>query len=96
MNHYYEADHWASRISPKDEDFVPTPEEFAAAAEDPYFTQKELDELRSIICANCAIAHMCLKNWGFVRDESKKVRFIYYGDNNYFMHPCTHIRSTNI
>jgi len=28
--------------------------------------------MRSIICANCAMAHMCLKNWGFVRDESNK------------------------
>lgn len=59
---------------PKEEDFVPTPEELAAADEDPYFTEKELDELRSIICSNCALAHLCLKNWGFVRDESKKVR----------------------
>ncbi|KAL7536976.1 hypothetical protein ACHAXR_007515 [Thalassiosira sp. AJA248-18] len=72
VNHYYEAYHWACRIVPKDEGFVPTPEEHAAAAEDPYFTAKELDELRSIICSNCALAHMCLKNWGFVRDESKK------------------------
>mmetsp|Transcript_36157 Transcript_36157/g.77981 ORF Transcript_36157/g.77981 Transcript_36157/m.77981 type:complete len:551 (+) Transcript_36157:176-1828(+) len=72
VNHYYEAYHWARRITPKDEDFVPTVEELAAAEEDPYFTQKELDELSSIICSNCALAHMCLKNWGFVRDESKK------------------------
>mmetsp|Transcript_26593 Transcript_26593/g.45396 ORF Transcript_26593/g.45396 Transcript_26593/m.45396 type:complete len:551 (-) Transcript_26593:64-1716(-) len=72
VNHYYEAYHWASRIVPKDEDFVPTPEELAAADDDPYFTEKELDELRSIICSNCALAHMCLKNWGFQRDESKK------------------------
>ena len=74
VNHYYESYHWACRIVPKDEDFIPTPEELAAADDDPYFTQKELDEIRSIICSNCALAHMCLKNWGFVRDETKKVR----------------------
>lgn len=72
VNHYYEAYHWANRIVPKDDNFVPTPDEIAAAVEDPYFTQKELDELRSVICSNCAFAHMFLKNWGFVRDESKK------------------------
>ena len=72
VNHYYEAFHWASRIVPKDEDFVPTPEELEAAQEDPFFTEEELNELKSIICSNCAMAHLCLKNWGFVRDESKK------------------------
>ena len=46
VNHYYEAMHWANRIVPKDEDFVPTPEELEAAQEDPFFTVKELDELR--------------------------------------------------
>ncbi len=59
---------------PKDDDFVPTTEELAANHDDQYFTQRELDEIRSIICSNCALAHMCLKNWGYVRDESKKVR----------------------
>ena len=73
VNHYYEAYHWANRIVPKNEDFVPTPEELLAAEDDPYFTEKELEELKSIICANCAMAHMMLKNWGFVRDESNKV-----------------------
>ena len=72
VNHYYEAYHWANRITPKDEDYVPTIEELNAAEDDPFFTEKELDEMRSIICANCAMAHMCLKNWGFVRDESNK------------------------
>ncbi len=72
VNHYYEAIHWANRIVPKDEDFVPTIEELNAAEDDPFFTEKELDEMRSIICSNCAMAHMLLKNWGFVRDEAKK------------------------
>mmetsp|Transcript_11369 Transcript_11369/g.20936 ORF Transcript_11369/g.20936 Transcript_11369/m.20936 type:complete len:548 (-) Transcript_11369:97-1740(-) len=80
VNHYYEAYHWACRIVPKDEDFVPTPEELAAADEDPYFTEKGLDELRSIICSNCALAHMCIKNWGHVRDEAKKA--VDYNPNN--------------
>ena len=72
VNHYYEAIHWANRIVPKDEDFVPTIEELNAAEDDPFFTENELDEMRSIICSNCAMAHMLLKNWGFVRDEAKK------------------------
>ncbi len=69
---------------PKNDDFVPTDEDIAAAAEDPYFTQKELDELRSIICSNCALAHMSLKNWGHVRDESKKVRRFSFPINDAF------------
>eukprot|EP00956_Cyclotella_meneghiniana_P029324 scaffold70624_cov115-Cyclotella_meneghiniana.AAC.1 len=80
VNHYYEAYHWACRIVPKEEDFVPTPEELLAAEDDPYFTEKELENLKSIICANCAMAHMCLKNWGFVRDESSKA--ITHDENN--------------
>jgi len=72
VNHYYQAYHWACRIVPKDEDFVPSPEELASVDIDPHFTQKEVRELQSIICSNCALAHMCLKNWGFARDESKK------------------------
>jgi hypothetical protein len=64
---------------PKDDDFVPTPEELAADDGDQYFTQKELDDIRSIICSNCALAHMFLKNWGYVRDESKKVSKIVFG-----------------
>jgi len=73
VNHYYQAYHWACRIVPKDEDFVPSPEELASVDIDPHFTQKEVRELQSIICSNCALAHMCLKNWGFARDESKKI-----------------------
>lgn len=72
VNHYYEAYHWATRITAKDDDFVPTAEELFAKDENPYYNQKELDEVCSIICSNCALAHMCLKNWGFVRDEAKK------------------------
>ena len=54
VNHYYDALHWANRIAPKDEDFVPTIEELNAQHEDdPYFTEKELDEIRSVICSNC-------------------------------------------
>ena len=72
VNYYYEAYAWANRIIPKDDDYVPTPDELADVDEDPYFTQQGLDELRSVICSNCALAHSCLKNWGYVRDESKK------------------------
>jgi len=71
VNHYYEATHWASRIVPKEEDYVPTIEELNDQDIDPFFTEKELDEIRSVIHSNCAMAHMLLKNWGFVRDEAK-------------------------
>jgi tetratricopeptide (TPR) repeat protein len=36
------------------------------------FTEQELNEIKSILCANTAMAHMQLKNWGHVRDESLK------------------------
>ena len=75
VNHYYEAYAFSLRIQPKDDDFVPTPEELIEADDEPFYTLKELDKMRSVICSNCALAHMCLKNWGFVRDEAKRVSF---------------------
>ncbi len=38
----------------------------------PVYSEKELDELKSTILSNAAMAHMQLKNWGHVRDDSKK------------------------
>ena len=45
-----------------------------ADTNDPTYTESELNEFKSTVCANAAMAHMNLKNWGFVRDQSKKVR----------------------
>jgi hypothetical protein len=74
INHYYEAFAFAQKIEPM------MPGDLASADnDDPTYTQEELDELKSTILSNTALAHLQLKNWGFVRDESKKVGF----------HPCT-------
>jgi hypothetical protein len=43
-----------------------------AEAQEQTFTEQELSELKSTLCANAAMAHMQLKNWGYVRDESMK------------------------
>ena len=69
INHYYEAFAWAQKVDPIN------PGDLAVAdTNDPTYTETELNELKSTICANAAMAHMNLKNWGFVRDQSKKVR----------------------
>jgi len=67
VNHYYEALAWALKIQPM------MPGDYAQADTDEQtYTEEELDAERSAICANIALAHMQLKNWGFVRDECKK------------------------
>lgn len=83
---------------PKDNDYTPTPEDLAADDGDQFFTQKEVDEIRSIICSNCALAHMCLKNWGYVRDESKKVshRLFYYNSKCNFFHLSPNLHHVTI
>lgn len=75
INHYYEAFHFAQRIEPmQDGDLA------QADTNDPTFTEPELDELKATILGNVALAHLCLKNWGFVRDESKKA--LAFNDKN--------------
>lgn len=68
INHYYEAFAWAQRIEP----MLPGDLE-SANNDDPTFTKEELDALKSSLCSNAALAHLNLKNWGYVRDECKKV-----------------------
>jgi hypothetical protein len=75
INHYYEAFAWAQRIEPIEHQggetsTVVKPE---LATDDPQFKEAELDEIKSNLCANAALAHMQLKNWGYVREDSKKV-----------------------
>lgn len=75
VNHYYEAFAWSKRIEHVSED-----EKAQAENKELSFTEKELDEAKSVICANAAMAHMQLKNWGYVRDESKKA--LVFDDQN--------------
>ena len=68
INHYYEAFAWAQKIEPM------LPGDLKSADnDDPTYTEEELDEMKSSILSNAALAHLTLKNWGFVRDEAQKV-----------------------
>ena len=70
INHYYEAYAWAEKTDPiEDGDMAQadTPEELI-------FSKEALDEYKSTLLGNAAMAHMLLKNWGFTRDDSKRVR----------------------
>jgi len=69
INHYYEAFSWAQRV-----EFISEKEEAKNNENNGElcYTENELDEIKSVICANAAMAHMQLKNWGHVRDDSKK------------------------
>jgi len=67
VNHYYEALAWAQKIEP-----LQPGDLRQADTDDPTYTQDELDQVKSNICANIALMHMQLNNWGHVRDESKK------------------------
>jgi tetratricopeptide (TPR) repeat protein len=67
INFYIEALGWALKIEPMEEgDFA------QADTNEPTYNETELDQQRGTICANVALMHMQLKNWGFVRDESKR------------------------
>lgn len=85
INHYYEAIAWAHKVEPM------LPGDLKSADnDDPTYTEQELDALKATICCNIALAHLQLKNWGFVRDESKKVGLFvrllscYTGENETF------------
>jgi tetratricopeptide (TPR) repeat protein len=67
INHWYEAYAWALKIEPlKEGDLA------QADTDEPTYDEKELNALRSTICANLALAHLQLSNWGHTRDEAKK------------------------
>jgi hypothetical protein len=67
VNHYYEAIAWAVKINPMAEGDLDQ-----ADTDEPTYTEDELDVVRSSICANSAMAHMKLRNWGLVRDSSNR------------------------
>ena len=71
VNRYYEALAWAEKVESYD-----TPEQFPPEEErktdDPFYTHEQLKEIKSTLCANAAMAHLQLKNWGYVRDYATK------------------------
>ena len=75
VNHWYECFAWAQKIVPLQlGDFA------QADTDDPTYTESELNELKSTICSNIALAHLMLSNWGYVRDECKKA--VVFNDQN--------------
>jgi hypothetical protein len=80
INHYYAAFAWGQKIEPSDHrDQAMTGEEKEKKTthdDAPEYTEKELDEIKSTLMGNAALAHLQLKNWGHVRDDSKKVGYL--------------------
>lgn len=75
INHWYESFAWALKI-----ESMQAGDLAQADTDDPTYTEAELDELKSTICANIALAHLMLSNWGHVRDECKKA--LIFNDQN--------------
>lgn len=67
INFWYEALAWALKIEPLQEGDLAQ-----ADTDEVTYTEPELDELRSTICTNLALAHWQLRNWGHTRDEAKR------------------------
>lgn len=77
INHYYESFHWADKTVPGE----PTVDSEGHVLEDvPILSKEELEEFKSTVLANAAMAHMQLKNWGFARDDS--IRALKYNERN--------------
>lgn len=80
VNNYYQAFAWAQKIEPLEQKEQAqrdgAAKETKTADEEPEYKEAELDELKSNIYSNAALAHLQLKNWGFVRDDSKKVSLL--------------------
>jgi tetratricopeptide (TPR) repeat protein len=69
INHYYNSFHWAEKVMPD----TPAVDGDGVIMEDlPIFTEDELNEFKSTVLSNAAMAHMQLKNWGYVRNDSNK------------------------
>mmetsp|Transcript_52649 Transcript_52649/g.157719 ORF Transcript_52649/g.157719 Transcript_52649/m.157719 type:complete len:565 (-) Transcript_52649:176-1870(-) len=66
-NKYYEALFFADRVVALKEGDVPAENEVG-----PFFSEKELDEMKSTLRSNAAMAHLMLKNWGHVRNDAGK------------------------
>ena len=78
MNHYFEAIRYSELVKPVDPVTKEKEEQKSENDEsnediDPTFTAEELDNMKSSLYANAAMAHMQLKNWGHTRDNSERV-----------------------
>ena len=82
VNHYYEAFGWAQRIEPVSDNMAAAQADHDddGAEKGNKYTEHELDEIKSTLYANAAMAHMLLKNWGHVRNDSEKA-LVYNKDN---------------
>ena len=74
VNHYYQAFAWAQKIEPLKNRKDGNVTEKKPGTDETEYTEAELDEIKSNLYSNAALAHMQLKNWGFVRNDTKKVR----------------------
>ena len=73
INHYYEAVAWAAKIEPKEHREARNEPKQPKKDDAPEYSEQELDEIKSNLYSNAALCHLQLKNWGYVRDDSKKV-----------------------
>ena len=68
VNHYYEAFAWCERIDPveteENHEVSCNNKEKNDQVETETYTEQELNEIKSTLCSNAAMAHMMLKNWG--------------------------------
>lgn len=94
INHYYEAAAWAQKIEPLEHrqpadcekkdvashEAATDDNKKKATLEFQEYTERQLDEIKSTLYANAALAHLQLKNWGFVRDDAKKA--LAFNDQN--------------
>ena len=78
VNHYYQAIAWAEKVECVAPDFVKA--EVGPESEVVYFTEEELQETKSMLYANAAMAHMQLKNWGHCKDDATKA--LKFNNNN--------------
>jgi len=75
VNHYYEAFSFAQGIKPTIDGAAITHD-----ADEASYSEGELNEIKSVLLANAAMAHMQLKNWGYVRKDAKKA--LLFNDKN--------------
>ena len=67
VNFWYESLAWALKIEPMQEgDWA------QADTDETTYNEHELDELRSTICSNLALAHTQLRNWGHAKSDAKR------------------------
>lgn len=68
INHYYEAFGYAQGVPPSTQEAKDNDKEQLI----PLYTEQEMEEIKSTLCSNAAMAHMVIKNWGHVKEQSTK------------------------